>query len=326
MSERAQLVIVGGGQAGLATAYVAEQAGLEPIVLEAGPETVGSWPRYYDSLTLFSPARYSELPGRAFGGDPERYPTRDELIAYLRSYAAELDADIRCEQRVESVTRADGGGLTLTTERGQELTSKLVIAATGGFGTPYRPPLPGLAAFGGVATRAPLKFLAQRPLGRDIHWWLQRTGLDTAPFGHRLFGGATMVLDDGRYRAAIDAGKPDARRLFTRADSAGVVWSDGTPERIDAIVLATGYRANAGYLAGIGAVDAHGAPLHRGGVSTTVPGLGFVGLSFQRSFASATVRGVGRDAAYVLNQLQQQRAITRLSQPRPPSLHRLRSI
>src|SRR5215213_2556310 len=62
------LVIIGGGQAGLATAHAARRAGLASVVLEAGDEPVGSWPRYYDSLLLFSPARFSELPGMRFGG------------------------------------------------------------------------------------------------------------------------------------------------------------------------------------------------------------------------------------------------------------------
>ena len=85
---------------GLAAAYAARRAGLAPSCSRPATEPAGSWPHYYDSLTLFSPARYSELPGRPFGGDRDRYPTRDEVVDYLRAYAAELDADIRCGQRV----------------------------------------------------------------------------------------------------------------------------------------------------------------------------------------------------------------------------------
>ena len=104
MSRRpTELVIIGGGQSGLAAAYAARAAGLNAVVLEAGPEPVGSWPSYYDGLRLFSPARYSELPGRPFGGNPDRYPTRDELTEYLRAYAADLDVDIRTGQRVRQV-------------------------------------------------------------------------------------------------------------------------------------------------------------------------------------------------------------------------------
>jgi putative flavoprotein involved in K+ transport len=74
------------------------------------------------------------------------------------------------------------------------------------------------------------------------------------------------------------------------------------------VLLATGYRPSLAYLAGTGALDAAGNPVHDGGVSRTVPGLGYVGLERQRSFASATLRGVGRDAAHVLGVLADRRA------------------
>lgn len=247
------LVIIGAGQSGLAAAA----RGVRATVLEAGPEPVGSWPHYYDSLQLFSPARYSQLPGLPFGGDPDRYPTRDELTAYLRAYANRLDADIRTGQRVRSVTRSDRG-LLVVTDAGLELTADRVVAATGSFGSPYRPALAGLADFSGpilhaaeyrspeafagrrvlvvgggnsavqiaaelatvarvsLATRSPLKVVPQRPLGRDLHWWLTRTGIDTAPLRRWLAGRTTPVLDDGRYRAALASGNPDARAMFTR--------------------------------------------------------------------------------------------------------------
>jgi putative flavoprotein involved in K+ transport len=118
----------------------------------------------------------------------------------------------------------------------------------------------------------------------------------------------TPVLDTGLYRQAIEAGNPDRRPLFTRIDSHGVTWPDGAREPVDVILLATGYRPALQYLAGpalVGstALDDVERPIQRGGLSTTVHGLGFVGLEWQRSFASATLRGVGRDARHVLHQL-----------------------
>jgi putative flavoprotein involved in K+ transport len=347
--EHVDIAIVGAGQAGLAAAHAARCGGLAPVVFEADDEPGGSWPRYYDSLVLFSPARYSELPGRPFGGDPERYPTRNELVDYLRAYARELDADIRTGQRVTRVTPQAGGGFAVVTAAGFEVTADLVISATGGFGAPHRPELPGFATFAGdaihtaeyrdpadyagsrvvvvgggdsavqiaaelagvarvsIATRSPLRFMPQRPLGRDLHWWLARTGLDTAPFGPRILARRTAAVDDGRHRAALVTGNPDARPLFTRLDGDEAVWSDGEREHIDAVILATGYRPEVSFLRDTTALGPDGGPLQRRGVSTTVAGLGFVGLEFQRSFASATVRGVGRDAEFVIDRLQAQR-------------------
>lgn len=341
------LAIIGAGQSGLAAAFEARSAGLSAVVLEATDTPAGSWPGYYDSLTLFSPARYSSLPGSPFPGDPDRYPTRDEVVAYLSRYAEQFGDAIRLGNRVESVSRRPGGGFVVATASGDELQAGAVIAASGQFGAPHRPALAGLDSFTGtvlhaaeydaptrfagqrvvvvgagnsaiqiavelaetarttLATRTPVSWLAQRPLGRDIHWWLGATRFDIAPLARWLERIPASVIDDGHYRAAVTAGRPDRRPMFDRLDRGDVVWADGSREALDAVILATGYRPHAPYLDGTGALDANGAPLHRGGVSTTVPGLGFVGLEFQRSFSSNTLRGCGRDARHVVRALRE---------------------
>lgn len=91
--------------------------------------------------------------------------------------------------------------------------------------------------------------------------------------------------------------------MFTRLDRDDVVRPDGTREHVDAILLATGYRPHLDYPAGTGALAADDRPQQRRGLSTTVPRLGYVGLEYQRSIASATVRGVGRDAERVVGTL-----------------------
>jgi len=152
-----------------------------------------------------------------------------------------------------------------------------------------------------LATRSPIRFMPQGVLGRDLHFWLSVSGLDRLPLG-RLFdvsepGG---VVDDGTYSAAVRSGKPDRRPVFSRFTESGVVWDDGREELVDAVLLATGYGPNLGYLGPLGALRSDGHPDQRGGVSRAVPGLYFVGLPFQTSFASATLRGVGFDAEYVV--------------------------
>jgi putative flavoprotein involved in K+ transport len=361
-TERADIVIVGGGQAGLASAYAAQRSGLGPVVLEAGPEPTGSWPSYYESLELFSPARYSALPGRPMPGDPERYPTRDELAAYLRDYAAWLGADIRTGQRVTHVRVLGKRDFEVETATGLLVRAPYVIAATGGFGRPHRPQLEGAEDYGGsvmhtseyrrpdrhagqrvvvvgggnsavqvadelariahvsLASRSPVKWQPQRPLGRDMHWWFHRTGLDALPIGRLwLRLGGNPVVDDGRYRAALDTGLYDRRPMFDRFTPDGVQWTDGRREPVDAVILATGYRPSLDFLAATPALDDLGRPLHRAGVSTTVAGLGYVGLEFQRSFRSATVRGVGPDARRVLRRLRAQRARRSASRRDPAS-------
>jgi putative flavoprotein involved in K+ transport len=252
---------------------------------------------------------------------------------------------------VTRVTVLDDHGFEVETEAGLVLQAPYVVAASGSFGRPHRPQLPGEESYRGMllhasdyrrpadfagrrvvvvgggnsavqiaheladvarvtlATRSRLKWQAQRPLGRDMHWWFDRTGLDYAPIGRLWFRlDGNPVVDDGRYRAALAAGAYDHRAMFDRLVDDGVAWPDGSTEQVDAVLLATGYRPDLDYLAGTGALDATGAPLHRGGVSRTVRGLGYVGLEFQRSFRSNTVRGVGADARRVVARLTARRA------------------
>lgn len=331
-------VVVGGGQAGLAAAFALREAGRKPVVLEAGDEPVGSWPSYYDSLTLFSPARYSALPGMPFPGDPDHYPHRDEVIDYLRRYAKNLDADIRTGHRVVEVRKVPHG-FAVEVEDGTTLTTSIVIAASGAFGEPHRPALPGLDTFTGtvlhsadyrfpepfagrrvivvgaantavqvgaeladhatvtLATRRPIRFGPQRPLGRDVHFWSAVSGFDHLPIGHLLrTPPSSPVIDRGRYRRAVTAGHPDQRRMWTAIDRDMMTWPDGRTEHVDTILLATGYRPALTYLD-------PAARAYARGLSTVHTGLGFVGMEWQRSFASATLRGVGRDARYIVRRL-----------------------
>ena len=336
------IVVIGAGQSGLAAAHNLQAAGMPTVVLEAGERPVGSWPDYYDSLTLFSPARYSELPGLAFPGDPEHYPTRDETVAYLVRYAARLEVEIRAGTRVHSV-ETSGRGFLVRTENGPPIQASGIVAATGSFANPSIPTLPGQAGFTGellhvagyrepksyagqrvivvgagnsaiqvahelaehstvtVATLDPVQFLAQRPHGRDIHHWTHTTGFDRLPpeWLAQLVTGP-LVSDDGEYSRALYSGVYDRRPMFTALEGNDVLWADGSREQIDVVLLATGYRPDLGYLRGLGALDDHGHPRHSGGISTTHPGLVFLGIEFQRSFASNTLRGVGDDAAYVI--------------------------
>jgi putative flavoprotein involved in K+ transport len=95
-------------------------------------------------------------------------------------------------------------------------------------------------------------------------------------------------------------GRFDRRSMFDSLDGDRVVWSDGRIETVDAIILATGYRPSVPYLRELGALDVDGAPLHVGGISSTHLGLVYLGLEFQNSYSSNTLRGVSQDARRVV--------------------------
>ena len=100
--ERYDVVVVGGGQAGLALGYFLRRQGRRFVILEAAAEPAAAWRARWDSLKLFTSARYDALPGAPFPGDPERYPTRDEVADYLIDYARQFDLPVELGRRVHS--------------------------------------------------------------------------------------------------------------------------------------------------------------------------------------------------------------------------------
>jgi putative flavoprotein involved in K+ transport len=113
--------------------------------------------------------------------------------------------------------------------------------------------------------------------------------------------------------------------MFRRFTEDGVVWSDGRQEVVDSVIFATGYRPNLDYLTALGALDEAGDALQRQGLSTSVPGLGYVGLAQQRNLASATLRGVGADAKLVVDHLRQYCQAQKRKSTTPPALWLWRS-
>ena len=152
-----------------------------------------------------------------------------------------------------------------------------------------------------LAARHPVRFIPQRIGGHDVHYWLRETGFDAlpAPWLSQITRGS-VVTDSVGFEQTLADGLLDQRPMFTALDRDQVVWADGHRERVDAIVLATGYRPSLSYLRDLGALDEHDAPRHAEGISTTHLGLVYLGLEFQRSFASNTLRGVSGDAAAVI--------------------------
>ena len=152
-----------------------------------------------------------------------------------------------------------------------------------------------------VAARHPLRFIPQRIGGKDVHYWLGETGFDALPAAWlgKITGGS-VITDSVGFRQTLADGLLDVRPVFTGLDGDHVVWNPHDRERVDAVILATGYRPSLGYLADLGALDPGGAPLHAGGISTTHLGLVYLGLEYQRSFASNTLRGVSADASAVI--------------------------
>jgi len=125
------VVVVGGGQAGLAIGYHLAKQGVDFTILEAASEPAAAWRQRWDSLRLFTSARYDSLPGMEFPGDPDRYPTRDEVAEYLAEYARRFELPVELDSRVRAV-RNQGGGYAV--ELGDRTYfAQQVVIATGPF-------------------------------------------------------------------------------------------------------------------------------------------------------------------------------------------------
>ena len=98
-SQTFDVIVVGGGQAGLAVAYYLARQGADFLVLDAAAETGESWRTRWDSLRLFTPAEYDGLPGMQFPAADGDYPTKDMVADYLRDYAAHFALPVRLALR-----------------------------------------------------------------------------------------------------------------------------------------------------------------------------------------------------------------------------------
>lgn len=101
------VIIIGGGQSGLAVAYYLKRKGIDFLILDAEEGPGGSWRNYWDSLSLFSPAQWSSLPGRLMQGGVTHYPSRQEVVDYLTSYEKHYKINVERPVLVESVTYKD---------------------------------------------------------------------------------------------------------------------------------------------------------------------------------------------------------------------------
>ena len=133
-----ETVIVGGGQAGLATGYHLKRLGHDPLILDAHGRVGDAWRRRWDSLRLFTYARYSALPGMRFPAPGWSFPTKDDMADYLEAYASRFDLEVRAGVTVDRLTRE--GDRFVLSAGDSRIEARHVVVATGPYRVPKVPP------------------------------------------------------------------------------------------------------------------------------------------------------------------------------------------
>ena len=292
---------------------------------------------------MFTPRRYSSLPGLPFPGDPDGYPTRDEVVAYLEKYADRFGLPIEEHARVRRLT-SDDGRFVLEVDGGT-VTAAQVVVATGPFQTPYVPEVverlaPDVFRLHATDYRKPTDVpdgtvlvvgggntgfqiakelsathtvvlavgsrqtpLPQRLFGRDLFWWLTKSRLFKTTIesrlGRRLSARETLIGSSPRElrrRYGVEL-KPRA----VDANGRAIRFADRSQLEVDAVLWATGYRPDYSWI-DLPVFDEAGRPRLRRGVSV-VPGLSFLGLTWQHTRGSALIGWVEDDAEFIAEHL-----------------------
>ena len=349
MEQEHDVVVIGAGQAGLATGYYLRHTNLRYVILDAEPAPGAAWRHAWDSLRLFSPAQWSSLPGWLMAGSAA-YPGRDEVVAYLAAYEARYQLPVQRPVWVQAVRR-EADGLLVASNRG-ECHARAVVSATGSWRKPYLPHYPGQELFQGrqihsAHYRSPDDVAGARVLVVGAGNSAAQILVEVAPIaeatwvtlepprflpdaidGRYLFEQATAryrAMQEGRplppaaslgdivivppVKAARDQGILRSMRRFTRFTATGVVWPDGRETTVDAVIWCAGFRPALDHLVPLGITEDDGQVAVKWTRSVREPRLWLVGYGEWTGFASATLIGVGRTARSTVTEIADQLGI-----------------
>jgi putative flavoprotein involved in K+ transport len=226
MTDILDVLVIGGGQAGLVMGYHLAEHRQRYLIVDAGAEIGDAWRSRWDSLQLFTPAQFDNLPGMPFPAATDTYPGKDDVANFLQAYAARFQLPVQLNTTVVSLTR--NGDVYVVTTRGGTLQARQVVVATGPFQVPFVPPIaknldPNVTQIHSMDYRRPqtlpagkvlvvgaansgcqialeltathsvelatgqrIPTIPQRPLGRDVWTWASGLRLDRVTVGSRL--------------------------------------------------------------------------------------------------------------------------------------------
>jgi putative flavoprotein involved in K+ transport len=357
-TEHVSTIVIGAGQSGLATGYQLAKQRQEFVILDEEQRVGDVWRKRFDSLRLYSPAKYDALPGMDLPGKGWSWPAKDEVADYLEEYAARFELPVRTGMAVDRLSR-DGDRFVVTAGP-HRFTADNVVVAAGGWRTPltpefageldpdivqlhsndYRNPSqlqPGAALVVGAAhsgadialelsavhpttlagpIRGEIPFRIEGQVARcvvPIMWFMANHVLtEKTPIGRKMqvhvrtSGGPLLRVKRSDLTAAGVTYLPD--KVVSVHDGKPVL-ADGTVLDVRNVVWCTGFNLRLDWI-DFPVYGPDGWPDQKQGRSALADGLYFVGVPFQRAFASMLIGGVGRDAEIVAKQIATARRAT----------------
>lgn len=289
------LIIIGGGQAGLSVAYFLRRSNLDYLILDNQSKPGGSWLQTWDSLKLFSPSEYSSLSGWGMPKTEQEYPSKTAFIAYLTAYENRYDFPIQRDTDVLTVIK-ENDLFKIETSKGI-FYSKALVSATGTARKPFIPNYPDREQFIGEqihslhyrntddlknkkvlvvgAGNSGAQILAEVSKDAFVKW----VTLEEPNFladdidGRHLFAqandtyfGKTDTVPSSKIalssivmvpsvKEARDRKVLHAVRPFKSFYKDGVVWDNGDKEPFDAIIWCTGFKANLDHLTALTVIE-----------------------------------------------------------------------
>ena len=318
-------IIIGAGQSGLAIAYYLNKRNANYLIVDANSDIGAPWLKRWDSLKLFTPSEFNNLPGMEFPHEKGHYANKYEVAKYLKSYVSKFKIPIEFNHKITSLKK-EKGVFTLKSSQ-QKFEAKNVIIATGPFHKPFTPSPDqlqegptlvvgagdsGVQILNEISQTGKLVYFSgntniisipQEILGKTLWWWFQKTGFLSAHkyswIGRKLSKGVQPVIGT---KAKTLFQKPNitcvGRTLDANAQTLFFEKQENTD--IKNIVWATGFKPNFKWIDGIELDDNHYPKNYRG--VSDIEGLYFLGLPWLYTRGSATLGGVKKDAEYLNKQ------------------------